>query len=120
VKKILIVDDDPSMRAILRLIFEMAEFEVVLAPHGAAALAQLKGVLPDVVTTDLMMPVMGGAELIRQLRADPALMSLPILVVSSNPDAEQIARMADAVMGKPFLPAKLLETVNGLLSKEAG
>lgn len=118
VKKILVVDDDPSMRFMLRLIFESAGYEVSEAHHGAAALSLLRDSLPDLVVTDMMMPVMDGGELILQLRADPRTAGLLILVVSGNPDAREVGRNADAVIGKPFLPADLRATVNTLLGAE--
>ena len=74
--KILVVEDDPSLRTMLRLIFEKAGYEVAEAAHGKAALELLDGPdLPDIVTTDLMMPVMGGNEFIRQasVRAENGL-----------------------------------------------
>ena len=113
--KILVVDDDPSIRFMLRLILERGGYEVSEAHHGAAALNQMKDTLPDVVVTDMMMPVMDGRELIERLRSEPRTAGLLILVVSGNPDALEVARTADAVLGKPFLPANLLETVNSLL-----
>lgn len=114
-KKILVVDDDPSMRFMLRLIFEGTGYEVSEAHHGAAALSHLKESLPDLLVTDMMMPVMDGGELIQQLRSDPRTAGLLILVVSGNPDAQEVGGNADAVMGKPFLPADLRATVNSLL-----
>lgn len=114
-RRILIVEDDPSIRFVLRLILERAGHEVLEAPHGAAALVMLECELPDLVLTDLMMPVMGGSELIQRLRSDPRTSELPILVVSCNPDAiDQLSR-ADGVIAKPFLPAKLLATVASLI-----
>ena len=113
-RRILIVEDDPSIRFMLRLILERAGHEVLEAQHGAAALVTLEGELPDLVLTDLMMPVMGGSELIQHLRADPRTAELPVLVVSCNPDAIDPLTRADAVIAKPFLPANLLATVASL------
>jgi CheY-like chemotaxis protein len=115
VKNILVVDDDPSMRFMLRLILEGIGYEVSEAHHGAAALIRLEESLPDLLVTDMMMPVMDGGELIRQLRADPRTAGLLILVMSGNPDAEEIGRDADAVMGKPFSPNDLETRVSLLL-----
>ena len=83
--KILIVDDEPDVRHILRRVFEKAGYEVTEAIHGAAALDALNGELPDLVVTDLMMPVMDGNELIEHLRADPRTAKLPILSLTGNP-----------------------------------
>jgi CheY-like chemotaxis protein len=113
---ILIVDDDPSIRFMVRLIVERAGHELVEAQHGAAAIARLAETLPDLILTDMMMPVMDGEELIQRLRANPETASLPILVISGNPDARQAATGADAVLGKPFAPSRLVEMVTELLA----
>ena len=114
-KTILVVDDDPSIRFLLRLIFEGGGYEVSEAHHGAAALSQMQDTLPDVLVTDIMIPVIDDGELIERLRSDPRTAALRILVVSGNPDAIEVARKADAILKKPFLPANLLATVNSLL-----
>jgi CheY-like chemotaxis protein len=114
--RILVVDDEPDLRFILRRIFERAGHEVVDAGQGADALERIHGSLPDLVVTDMMMPVMGGAELIRRLRADPATAHLSILAVTGNgngacPDA------ADAVLDKPYQADEILAAVNALLEQ---
>lgn len=112
---LLIVDDDPSLRFMMRLIFERAGYEVVEAGNGGVALERLNETRPDAVITDLMMPVMDGFGLIRRLRSNPDTSTIPIVVVSGNPDGEETARAADALMPKPFLPAELVQTVRSLL-----
>src|SRR2546430_13256574 len=72
VSRILVVDDEPGQRFLLRRIFERAGHEVTDAGDGAAALRAVRQRAPDLVVTDMMMPVMGGAELIRCLRGEPA------------------------------------------------
>lgn len=119
-RKLLIVDDDPGMRFMLRLIFEQAGFEVLEAEHGGAALERLKESRPDVVVTDLMMPVMDGLRLIRHLRSVSNTATIPIVVVSANPNGSEATRVADAAVPKPFLPADLVQTVKSLLQTEAG
>jgi CheY-like chemotaxis protein len=118
VKRILVVDDDPSMRFLLRLIFEGAGHEVSEAQHGVAALIKLKDEIPDLVVTDMMMPVMDGGELITHLRSNPRTADLPILAVTANPDAREAAAEADYVLGKPFHQAMLLATVNSILVEQ--
>ena len=114
---ILVVDDESNMRFLLRLILERAGYEVAEAPHGAAALARAQQSRPDLVLTDLMMPVMTGRELIERLRADPETAGIPIVVVSANPNAP--VPEADARIGKPFDTDKLLETIHSLTENEA-
>lgn len=117
-RKILIVDDDPSLRAMLRMIFELAGYEVAEAGHGLAALDLIgRPPLPDIVLTDLMMPVMNGNEFIRRLRSESRTASIPIVVVSGNAEAAeglQASERADALMSKPFIPASLVRLVQSL------
>ena len=116
--KILVVEDDPSLRAMLRLIFELAGYEVAEAAHGRAALDLIRGPqLPDIVLTDLMMPVMNGNEFIRRLRSESRTASIPIVVMSANAEAAegvQASERADALMSKPFIVANLVELVQSL------
>jgi len=118
VSKILVVEDDPSLRAMLRLIFELAGYEVAEAAHGRAALDLIRGPqLPDIVLTDLMMPVMNGNEFIRRLRSESRTASIPIVVMSANAEAAegvQASERADALMSKPFIVANLVELVQSL------
>jgi CheY-like chemotaxis protein len=82
--RILVVDDEPDQRFMLRRIFERAGHEVSDAADGAAALASVRDSPPDRVVTDLMMPVLDGAELIRHLRCEPATAGIPILAASAD------------------------------------
>ena len=69
--------------------------EVMTAGHGAAALESVPGFPPDLVVTDMMMPVMDGAELIRRLRADPNTARIPILAATAD---IELAGGADAAL----------------------
>ena len=109
---ILVVDDEPAHRFLLRRIFERAGHEVVDAGDGAAALRAVAESPPDLVVTDMMMPVMNGAELIRRLRSEPATAGIPILAASSDP---HLADGADAVVPKPYAWRHLLKVADALL-----
>jgi CheY-like chemotaxis protein len=112
VARILVVDDEPDQRALLRRIFERVGHEVWEAGNGAAALEVAHAFAPDLVVTDMMMPVMGGPELIRRLRADPVTAAIPILVASGD---VQLAGSADAVIRKPYSSHKLIEAADSLI-----
>jgi len=114
---ILVVDDEPNIRFLLRVTLEGAGYEVVEAQHGVVALERAQESRPDLVVTDLMMPLMGGRELIERLRSDPETASIPILVLSAN--SGLLAGDADRAMAKPFDPETLLEHVHILSGKEA-
>ena len=117
-KTILVVDDNPSMRGLLRMILEGSGYQVIEAHHGWSAMAQMRVSLPDLVMTDMMMPTMDGDQLVRRLRSNSRTACVPILVLSADPRAKEIASKADAVLGKPFNRAALLTTVNWLLEED--
>ena len=114
--RILVVDDEPDLRFLLRRIFERAGYEVVDAGDGAAAMASVRAARPHLVVTDMMMPVMGGAELISRMRADPATARIPILAATGD---AQLAGGADAVLIKPYRPAELLAAGTELMAQRA-
>lgn len=117
-QQILVVDDDPSTRFLLRLIFESGGYKVDEAQNGIAALIRIKDELPDLVVTDLMMPMMDGAALIERLRSDARTADILIMAVSANPNAREVASRADHVLGKPFDRSELLAIVGELFAKE--
>ena len=111
------VDDEPDLRFLLRRILTRAGHEVSEAGNGVAALALVHESLPDLVVTDMMMPVMGGVELIRSLRADPATAVIPVLSVSGD---SHLAVDADAALAKPYQGAELLAVAESLLQEGRG
>ena len=106
--RILVVDDEPDMRFLLRRMFERDGHEVLDASDGAAALAIVRESPPDLIVTDMMMPVMDGAELIRRLRSDPATAGIPIVASTGDPD---FAGSADVVISKSLPPQDLAAAV---------
>ena len=114
--RILVVDDEPDLRFIMRRIFERAGYEVTDAGHGVAAIDSVHLSVPDLVVTDMMMPVMDGAELIRRLRADPITASIPILAVTGD---VHLASAADAVLSKPWRSQQILAAVDALMEQKA-
>jgi CheY-like chemotaxis protein len=117
VARILVVDDEPDQRVLLRRIFERAGHEVWEAGHGAAALEVARESAPDLVVTDMMMPIMDGPEFIRRLRAEPATAGIPILAASGD---SHLAGSADAVISKPYSSHCLIEAADDLMAKGSG
>jgi CheY-like chemotaxis protein len=114
VPRILVVDDEPTQRILLRRIFEQAGHEVSDASDGAAALRAVREAPPDLVVTDMMMPVMDGAELIRQLRSEPATAGIPVVAASGD---SHLAVGADAIVPKPYSGQHLVEVADYLLTE---
>jgi CheY-like chemotaxis protein len=117
VSRILVVDDEPDQRFLLRRILQRAGYEVSEANDGAAALRAVRESAPDLVVTDVMMPVMNGVELIRCLREDPATARIPILAASGD---THLAGAADAALAKPYEWRDLLTLVAALLKEGRG
>jgi len=109
-----VVDDEPDQRFLLRRIFEQAGHEVSDAGDGTSALEKVRELAPDLVVTDMMMPIMGGVELIRKLRGDPATAAIPILAASAD---SILATDADVAVAKPYSWRHLLEVADALLKE---
>ena len=116
---ILIVDDESSMRFLMRITFELAGHDVAEAADGVAAIERVEGEhVPDLVATDFMMPRMNGGELIERLRRNPASAAIPIILVSASPSSERRTE-ADAFFRKPFDPDALTQCAAQLLEKSS-
>ena len=114
---VLVVDDEPDVRFMLCRVFERAGHKVIASGNGDAALQAVKLSRPDLVVTDIIMPVMDGVELIRRLRADPDTAAIPILSVSGD---WHLAVDADAVLAKPHQWPDLLAVAERLLKAGRG
>jgi CheY-like chemotaxis protein len=119
-KKVLVVEDDQSLRVVIRMVLEQARYEVLEARHGAAALELMESEMPDVVVADMRMPLMNGVELIGRLRSSPATASVPIVLLSGLLPDPEVTKLANAVVAKPFEPADLLAAIRGSLKSEGG
>jgi CheY-like chemotaxis protein len=121
---ILVVDDDADTRFMLRMILEPAGHEVVEAADGEAALGFIgPNSLPDVITTDLTMPVLSGAGLIERLRSEPRTASIPIVVVSADPFAARVLQasgLVEAVVIKPFDASVLAACIRSIAATPVG
>jgi two-component system chemotaxis response regulator CheY len=120
--RILVVDDFLTMRRVVRgFLREMgfAEEDVVEAPHGTAALEQLRAARTDVVITDIEMPILGGFGLLSAIKKDAALRDVPVLMVAAEARKDEIVRTmqagAAAYLVKPFTRETLEEKLRGAI-----
>lgn len=118
--RVMIVDDELEMSRLLKMLLEMEGFTVVTSPTGNGALETAALEAPDVFMVDYHLHDMSGEDLIRKLRANPALAAVPI-VVASGRDVEPEVKRAGATdfMLKPFEPDALIETLRRLTAKAA-
>jgi two-component system chemotaxis response regulator CheY len=118
-KRIMTVDDSPSLRQMVALTLESAGYEVVEASDGHDAVAKLGGREFHLFVTDLNMPGMDGIELTRKLRAMPEYRFVPIVLLTteSNQEKKMQGKAAGATgwIVKPFKPADLLATVKKVM-----
>lgn len=113
--RLLIVDDNEDSRDILALILGMNGFEIVQASDGIEALEQARATRPDGIVTDIFMPRLDGIDFTRQLRADPALATIPVVAQTAYVNAIETHRdLFAAVLEKPCQPSELLTTLEGL------
>src|SRR4051812_6659593 len=83
-KKILIVEDDQIVANIYRSKFVVEGFQVEIAGDGAVGLEMVRSFRPDVIIMDLVLPKLSGVELTKQIRAEPGLKDLPVIVFSNT------------------------------------
>jgi len=118
-KRILAVDDSPSVRQMVKLTLSGAGYDIVEAGDGAEGLSKARASTLDMVVTDLNMPVMNGLSLIRELRKLPAYRGVPILFLTteSDPEMKQQAKAAGATgwITKPFQQDQLVAIVRKVL-----
>ncbi len=119
-RKALVVDDEFHIVQVVAIKLRNNGFDVLTAENGAQALQMAREHKPDIVITDYQMPVMGGIELIEQLRADPDIRSTPVVMLTARNfsiDQEQQQRLSIAdCLSKPFSPREVLQTVENVLS----
>lgn len=113
--KVLVVEDDPSVRGLLNTLLSAEGYDVVTASDGLAGLVKVASARPALVLLDLMMPDLGGVRVLEELREDPELRGTPVLVVTGKVDAVPSMRDLlgeDNVFVKPFAVAELLARVD--------
>jgi CheY-like chemotaxis protein len=107
-KRVLVVDDEPAVRALVVASLAGSDYEVATAMNGAAAFTAIDDGLPDLILLDLALPGMSGRDILASLRADPRTVAIPVVFLTGG---EPPAGAADGVLAKPFTPITLRESV---------
>jgi two-component system, cell cycle response regulator DivK len=119
-KRILVVEDQPDSRQIIRDMVAGTDYEITEAENGEEALAAIAKERPDLILMDSQLPIMDGYTATRLIKTDPALRSIPIIAVTSYalPGEENKARAAgcEDYVTKPFSPRQLLVKIRQYLS----
>ncbi len=115
--RVLVVEDDPNVRGLLRTLLESEGYAVDTASDGLGGLGQAAASSPGLVLLDLVMPDLGGVRVLERLRDDPVLSQIPVIVVTGHEDALPDVRAQlghDNVFLKPFAVAELLARVGAI------
>lgn len=119
---ILAVDDMPENLEILRVRLEANGYEVVTAADGEEGLAAARKLAPDLILLDIMMPKRDGISVVRELKADPALRMIPVVLVTAKADTRDVVEGLDAggddYLSKPFEHSALLARVRSMLRQK--
>jgi len=99
---ILVVDDEEPVRELLGLVLRDGGHRTLLAMHGAQALQMIENERPDLVVSDVMMPVLNGAELCRRLKTSVETRTIPVILMSAAGPRSAAGAGGDAFLEKPF------------------
>ncbi|MFL6240664.1 MAG: response regulator transcription factor [Actinomycetes bacterium] len=112
---VLVVEDDPSVRGLLQTLLTAEGYDVGTASDGLAGLVKASAQHPSLILLDLMMPDLGGIRVLEEMRGDPQLRDIPVVVVTGKVDAVPGLREVlgeSNVFAKPFAVAELLDRVS--------
>lgn len=117
---ILVVEDEYGIAKLLEEVLEEEGYRVLLASNGQQGLDKATETRPDLVITDLMMPVMDGAALIQALTTHPDLSGIPIILMSAVPEEGASKRCSGyaSFLRKPFKIMAVVDLVESLVAKE--
>ena len=116
----LVVEDSPTMRQLIVFaLHRIKDLSVIEANDGVDALKKLAGSKPDIIITDINMPIMDGLKLVKRVRSDEALKTIPIVIITTEGADEDrqraLALGANAYITKPIQAPRVIATVKELL-----
>jgi two-component system alkaline phosphatase synthesis response regulator PhoP len=126
-KKILVIDDDPDLVEATSMILKSRHYDVIAAYGGVEGLEKARAESPDLIVLDVMMPDKDGYTVCKELKADPALNAIPVLLLTAVVSHISTTRFshqmgmeteADDYMDKPVDPAELVKRIEVLLSRQ--
>jgi CheY-like chemotaxis protein len=119
---ILIADDEDDIKMILSMYLETCGLRVLTAYDGLDAIERIKESKPDLVLMDIMMPVLDGVEVTRQIKSAEETRDIPIVMLTAAAQSEMVERAlkagAEEYIAKPFEPDRVKEVIDRILSKK--
>lgn len=118
IRRVLIADDDPDIRALLTMTLELSGYSVTAAEDGAQAGELAKELQPDLIVADVMMPVRDGFDLLESLKADSSTTDIPVVMLTARAEDKDVWRGwqagASYYITKPFDPDHLIRFIEHL------
>lgn len=117
VPRVLVTDDDDTIRAVVKLMLEREGYEVIEATNGREALQMIEQApAPDIIILDLMLPYVDGLQIIKKIRSHPEWVRVPVIMLSANASENEVVNLlkagANDYVTKPFNPRELVARVN--------
>ena len=115
-KKVLVIDDSPTVRRLAELVLTQSGYEVFTAPDGDEGLELAKKIKPSIILVDFIMPRMNGYKLCKIIRSDPSLKDIPLMLITAK--GEEVGQTFEEKFGvihyfqKPFEPDDLVNKIN--------
>ncbi|GAA0543832.1 response regulator [Chitinophaga japonensis] len=120
-RTILLIEDKPSLLDTLKSLLELHQYRVIVAANGAEGVAQARLNQPDLVISDIYMPVLNGYELLELFKQDDALRKIPVIMLTAKTEIEEIdlalEKGADGYVTKPFVFKNLHAVIQKILNK---
>ena len=115
--RVLVVDDDPGILDMSRLMLEKNGYEVMTASNGMIALEEIKKQRPDLILADVLMPEMDGYTFYKELKKNPGSADIPVLIITARGKMEDSFKVVgvDGFVTKPVLPEELLAEMDHIL-----
>jgi two-component system alkaline phosphatase synthesis response regulator PhoP len=119
--KVLVVDDEPFMLRLIEIVLERDGYSMIKAGNGREAIDVARAHSPALIIMDGMMPKMDGMTALRELKEDPELRKIPVILLTANPSRfsqeEAVSSGATVFLTKPFSPTELLSEVRRLRAR---
>ncbi len=120
-KKILVVDDAPDTRLLIKRCLEKSDYEVLEAENGMDALVMVKGDLPDLIILDMMIPRMDGLKVCAFIKSDKRSWNIPVIMITAMAEksAKELSEQVkvDVFLNKPIIISDLLQKVKELIGR---
>ena len=121
VKKIVLAEDEPQIARLIEFKLKKEGYQVIWKENGEEALAAIKEEKPNLILLDVMMPVMDGYEVLRQVKEDENLRDIPVLMLTARAQERDVVKGIDSgaedYITKPFRPAELIARIKRVLAK---